>query len=142
MDKNQTMIDYVKDYIIDKTEQYAGSGETYHTPEGMAYGLTSYDEANGTILMDEDLSFKAVCDWREEAGAYVSRCNEDGVPFDNPFLRPGLFMVRLVRFGVADVLRQLTENGVIPDGPFRLDDDLAEAVREGLEEIADFRFNR
>lgn len=141
MEKTQKMIDYVKDYITDKVNEYVHNGEIYPAPEYMAYGLTSYDEMNGTILMDEELSFKTIMGWKDEAGAYVNHCDDEGVEPVNPFWRPGLFMVILVRFGIADIMKQLVGLGVLPEDAVRLDGHLAKTIAEGLEKISDFSFN-
>ncbi len=132
----QPMIDYVKDYIADHIESVIGAFSG--TPGDLACNICSYDIDNGTILMDENLSFETLCDWKYESGAFIYRSERT----PNPFWRPGLFMAHLVRFGVEDILGQLADEGVVPKDSFRLDRKLAQKILDALDGVEDFTFNR
>jgi len=134
----QTMLEYVKDYIIDKLEEKDAFKSLYANPSELAIDICSYDLNNGTILMNEDESYKTITEWREESGQYLDTFTKNGIlPNTNPFLNPGRFMVILVSYAVADVLSQMA---CFPKKKFLLTRKLREKILNELDTIERFNF--
>ncbi len=134
----QTMLEYVKDYIQDKLEETDAFKALYANPAELAIDICSYDLDNGTILMDEDESYKTITEWREESGQYLEVFTKNGIlPITNPFFNPGCFMVILVSYGVADLLSQME---CIPKKSFKVTKKLRKEILKELDTIERFNF--
>ena len=136
------MIEYVKNYITDKLDEYTiePSGTIFSGADALAEEICSYDKANGSILFDEEKSLEQICDWHFEAGTFFNNFIDEHIAIpENPFLRPGLYMVLLVEYGVRDVLRQLPSLKDRQD--FKLDEALIQDIVRELEDVDEFTFN-
>ena len=134
------MFEYVKDYIQDKLEDKDAFKALYANPAELAIDICSYDLDNGTILMDEDKSYKTITEWREESGQYLDEFAKNGIPpITNPFFYPGRFMVLLVSYAVTDILSQMD---CIPKEKFLLTRKLRKEILKELDTIERFDFCR
>lgn len=137
----QKMIDYVKEYILERLPEIEDntSRRTYYSDVSqLVSDLCSYDLDNGTILMDEAKSLETICSWKYEAGQFLDMSLRARITSHNPFHRPGLFMVRLVSYGVNDLLTQAE----LPKMPFSLTRDYVKRISEAVNNVRDFTFNR
>lgn len=132
------MLEYVKDYIQDKLEEKDAFKNLYANSSELAIDICSYDLENGSILMDENKSYKTITEWREESGQYIDVFTKNGIlPITNPFFYPGRFMVLLVSYAVADLLSQMK---CIPKEKFLLTRKLRKEILKELDTIERFNF--
>ena len=97
--------DYCQNYILEKLRNRIGD-ELYIESGSLADNLTSYDIENGTITMSEQKAMEYINEWQWDAGEFLDHMQEHfGKIMCNPFKRPGLFMVHMVREGCEILLR-------------------------------------
>ena len=97
--------DYCQNYILEKLRNRIGD-ELYIEAVSIADNLTSYDMDNGTITMSEPKAMEYINEWQWDAGEFLDHMQEHfGKIMCNPFKRPGLFMVYMVREGCGILLR-------------------------------------
>ena len=97
--------DYCQNYILEKLRNRIGD-ELYIEAVSIADNLTSYDIDNGTITMSEPKAMEYINEWQWDAGEFLDHMQEHfGKIMCNPFKRPGLFMVYMVREGCGILLR-------------------------------------
>lgn len=136
--KNQPLIEYAKDYIIDHIDNIDRK-QIHGCPADLAVAITEMDTNNGTILNNEEESFKTICTWKYEAGAYIDRYkNLNYVERDNPFWHPGKFMVKLVTFSIVDILYQM--DFLCPMYDFKLTKKLQKEILTALKGVKKFSF--
>ena len=78
----------------------------YISAGSLADDLTSYDMDNGTITMSDPKAMAYINEWQWDAGEFLDYMDfHFGKILCNPFKRPGLFMVHMVREGCGILLR-------------------------------------
>lgn len=96
--------DYCQNYILEKLRNRIGD-ELYISAGSLADDLTSYDMDNGTITMSDPKAMAYINEWQWDAGEFLDYMDfHFGKILCNPFKRPGLFMVHMVREGCEILL--------------------------------------
>lgn len=96
---------YCQDYILEKLRNRIGD-ELWLGPDSLVDMITSYDLDNGTITMSEPKAMEYINEWQLDAGEFLDHMQYHfGKVLCNPFKRPGLFMVYMVREGCAILLK-------------------------------------
>lgn len=104
MEEIKDFKEYCQEYLLDYMGRKKGE-ELYIESCSLADEATSYDMDNGTIVHWEARAEAYIREWSWDAGEFLDSMQyRFGKMICNPFKRPGLFMVHMVREGIAILL--------------------------------------
>lgn len=106
MEEIKDFKEYCQEYLLDYMERKKGE-YFYIESSSLADEATSYDMENGTIVHWEPKAEAYIREWSWDAGEFLDSMQyRFGKMVCNPFKRPGLFMVCMVREGIAILLNE------------------------------------
>lgn len=129
--------DYCQDYILEGLRKCMGN-EIYVEAGAIADFVTSYDMDNGTITMSEKKAMEYIVEWQWDAGEFLDdMADRFGKIMCNPFKKPGLFMVHMVREGCAILLNDCPIFKKYDDETKKITHQFIRQLEKELDEIVD-----
>jgi hypothetical protein len=132
MEQLENYIDYARNYIIDRLEDF--KGETYPDAWELSNALTESDNISGSMTYSTYQAKEYIKNWYFQAGVFIEQYEDEigEKPKHNPFTSPELFHCLMVIWGVNHLLTYIN----ICDGEeITLDDETIERITKKLEAV-------
>lgn len=138
MEKIESYVEYVKNFIADKLPEYEGT-EVYGCDLG--YTITEGINADGSATYNRQKAMDYVKEWFEEAAeVYRYQVENYGQASQNPFENPEAWMVCMIIEGVNSILGQCDVVEDFWNDEIELTEEIIQKILAYVQEVEEIEF--